>query len=423
MSFLSLIPTFLPIIVGIITIITKLLNLQEPLKRIIRSFKLDNTIARNDILNQIKRGNAYFSYFFKNINPLELKLPLRRYAHRTLSVLLYLAITIVVSVIFTIFFGPLWKLYPSIAFIILLFVFAILNFFDDFTFFILKKDGEGYSFTTLKRTISRFLFILEQSIMLIELVIIAFVLSLLLYDPADPFSAFQQSVYIDFILFVFVIALGVVIIKWESNIKKQLEIWAFSKFITEEDARIHLRVNLEGGTVIGYLSGIGTNLELKVETNAHMEIPWKSVKTVTIDENVECIQSKTESIDDFFLRLKGKRIKIANLHRVDRYEVFSDYGLHKFLMEIFKAKLEKYFYERVSPELMDYVIDDWIVTNLSGKRVLELKPDIKEEGFIRMTLTIQKSKDMVIIDQQEFKSYKVINLDLMNIRIEYKEIR
>lgn len=409
-------------IAAIFTIFRVILKLRATINGASNALNINNTRARKEFLGQIRRGNDYVSSFYKQINPSELDISLLPLGDRTYFFILFIVFTIIAARVMSLFIPNFMMSYVPLAISSLLFVFAFFGLLDDFTLFMLKKEGKNYPFTSIKRTVLKLRFIARQSIILIVFTILAFFTSLLSLSPASPFSALSHSIYISVISIVLILLLAVVIIWRESNIEKELLVWAFSKYIAEEDARIKLIVALKNEMVSGYLSGIGTNLELKFENGAHREIPWKSVDSITVDKNVKCIQTKTESIDDFFLKLKGKRIKLPNPYKDLLFKIVPDYGLYEGLLNNILSKLEEYAYNRISPELIDYAIGDWIINNYSGQRFLVLKPDRQVSGIEPIDIKLRTPRDLVFIDHQESKTYKIMDLDLKKVRIGYKVV-
>lgn len=409
-------------IAAIFTIFRVILKLRATINGASNALNINNTRARKEFLGQIRRGNDYVSSFYKQINPSELDISLLPLGDRTYFFILFIVFTIIAARVMSLFIPNFMMSYVPLAISSLLFVFAFFGLLDDFTLFMLKKEGKNYPFTSIKRTVLKLRFIARQSIILIVFTILAFFTSLLSLSPASPFSALSHSIYISVISIVLILLLAVVIIWRESNIEKELLVWAFSKYIAEEDARIKLIVALKNEMVSGYLSGIGTNLELKFENGAHREIPWKSVDSITVDKNVKCIQTKTESIDDFFLKLKGKRIILPKPYMDNLFRIVPDYGLYEGLLNNILSKLEEYAYNRISPELIDYAIGDWIINNYSGQRFLVLKPDRQVSGIEPIDIKLRTPRDLVFIDHQESKTYKIMDLDLKKVRIGYKVV-
>ncbi len=421
MSILNLF-NLIEILAGIFTILGFILKLRATINGASNALNINNTRARKEFLGEIRRGNDYVSSFYKQINPSELDISLLPLGYRTYFFILFIVFTIIAATVMSLFIPNFMMSYVPLAISSLLFVFAFFSLLDGFPLFMLKKEGKNYPFTSIKRTVLKLRFIARQSIILIVFTILAFFTSLLSLNPASPLSALSHSIYISVISIVLILLLAVVIIWRESNIEKELLVWAFSKYIAEEDARIKLIVALKNEMVSGYLSGIGTNLELKFENGAHREIPWKSVDSITVDKNVKCIQTKTESIDDFFLKLKGKRIKLPNPYKDLLFKIVPDYGLYEGLLNNILSKLEEYAYNRISPELIDYAIGDWIINNYSGQRFLVLKPDRQVSGIEPIDIKLRTPRDLVFIDHQESKTYKIMDLDLKKVRIGYKVV-
>jgi hypothetical protein len=209
----------------------------------------------------------------------------------------------------------------------------------------------------------------------------------------------SQNIYSGIVIIVLLIGLSILVIWKELNVKNDLIIWAFSKFIKEENAQVNLIVGLREEIVSGCLIGIGNNMELDLENTYHREIPWSSVVSVTVDKNIKCTKSKKEPIDDFFFRLKGKSIEIANYYRVE-----DDLSIS------------------TTPELIEYIVEDWLIINASGQRVLELITKIRGSEFKGEVLSMNSFTDLVFIDSQNSKSYKIINMDLKNLNVEYTEV-
>ena len=409
------------ILAAIFTILGFILKFRATINGVSNALNINSTRARKEFLGQIRRGNDYVSSFYKQINPSELDISLLSLADRTFFSIFFMVSTIITSIIMSLFI-PNFISYVPLAISSLLFVFAFFSLLDIFSLFMLKKDGKNYTFTSLKETVSKLRFIVRQSMILIAFTILAFFISLLSLNHTNPLSTLSHSIYISVISIVLILLLAVVIIWRESNIEKELLVWAFSKYIDEEDARIKLIVALKNERVSGYLSGIGTNLELKFENGAHREIPWKAVESITVDKNVKCIQTKTESIDDFFLKLKGKRIILPKPYMDNLFRIVPDYGLYEGLLTNILSKLEEYAYNRISPELIDYAIGDWIINNYSGQRFLVLKPDRQVSGIEPIDIKLRTPRDLVFIDHQESKTYKIMDLDLKKVRIGYKVV-
>ncbi len=399
--------TIVDYIISALTIISSISVIYERFKKFpnpdktkLDTFKRQNIIARKKIIDQIQRGNTYTSSFFKQINPFDLRIPLKSVRYRILPALFTLPLAIIAVILFNvIFYNNLGIAYIPIVPLDYSFLFAFYSIEDDFTVFNLKKNWSDYPFTALKRTISAIIFVIEQTINLIVFVLIVFFLLLLIIGPINTLTVVSQNIYSGIVIIVLLIGLSILVIWKELNVKNDLIIWAFSKFIKEENAQVNLIVGLREEIVSGCLIGIGNNMELDLENTYHREIPWSSVVSVTVDKNIKCTKSKKEPIDDFFFRLKGKSIEIANYYRVE-----DDLSIS------------------TTPELIEYIVEDWLIINASGQRVLELITKIRGSEFKGEVLSMNSFTDLVFIDSQNSKSYKIINMDLKNLNVEYTEV-
>lgn len=382
-------------------LIERFINLSNAVVAKLNTFKRRNIKARKEFLDQIKTGNTYVSSFFMQINPFGLKIPLKSLLERTIFVILILPIISVIILIFPQF---------GISYIptaLLFFLFALGLFFvmDDFTLFRLEKNWGSYPFTSLKRVISGIIYVLEQTITLTVFIVLIFFILLLLIGPIDTLNALSRNIYASGIQVLLLIILALWIIGGESNNRNMLIIWAFSKFIKEEDAQVNLIIATNLEKISGYLVGIGNNLELYVENRYHREIPWSSIISVSVDENVTCVKSKIESIDDFFFRLKGKPIEIANYYRAEEDFSFSSSPI------------------LISPVFKDCLINNWNIINASGGRVLELLVRMLNSEISDEYLKMESIADLIFIDREDSKSYKIINVDLERLIVEYKEVK
>ena len=136
LSIVGFIIAVLGIVSSVLVIIEEIKNLSVPAITKLNRFKVQNIIARKEFLGQINRGNSCLSSFFMQINPFELRIPLKSLSDRILVAFIFLPLIIIIVILVNItIFNNFGIEYVPIVPLTYLIIFGIYPLEDDFTLF------------------------------------------------------------------------------------------------------------------------------------------------------------------------------------------------------------------------------------------------------------------------------------------------